>query len=73
MYHSPYIERHDPRGGGFLIPFLTGIAITAPLWFNQGPQFYPVPYPYPFPYFYPPQFGANAQASTNVYFNMQPY
>lgn len=41
-------------GGGFLLPFLTGAAISAPFWYlggvNKGQQMY---YPQPYPVFYP--------------------
>jgi hypothetical protein len=42
----------DQDRGGFILPLLAGVALTAPFWaggFNQ-PQPYPVPYPFPAPY-----------------------
>ncbi len=65
----PYLvstrEHHNQEHGnderiGFLLPFITGAAITAPLWYTAGinrpnynpPVYYPVPY-YP-PMYYQP-------------------
>ena len=59
------INDNERFGGGFLLPFLTGAAISAPFWYlggvNKGQQQYysqpyPVYYPYPVEYTqpYPP-------------------
>ena len=43
-------QNNDTRFGGFLLPFLTGAVVTAPLWFLSGQnryQTYPPYYPYP--------------------------
>ncbi|HEY8435783.1 MAG TPA: hypothetical protein VIK63_01860 [Haloplasmataceae bacterium] len=50
MHRSPPIRPPFHRGGGFLVPFLTGIALTAPLWLGS---FQSQPIPAPFPYYYP--------------------
>ncbi len=57
-YPTPYRDGHNVDGEGRFLPFLAGLAITAPFWaggFGFGrrccfPAPYPVPYPFPFPY-----------------------
>lgn len=47
--------RRDCDRGGFILPFLAGLAIAAPLYccrrYPPYPYPYPVPYPYPYPYY----------------------
>ena len=50
-------NNNERFGGGFLLPFLTGAAISAPFWYlggvNKGQQTYYQPQPYPvyYPYY----------------------
>ncbi|NLC94448.1 MAG: hypothetical protein GX676_02015 [Bacilli bacterium] len=50
MHYPAHLHNHDSR----FLPFLAGIAITAPLWFRRCcPPFFGYPFPTPFPYPYP--------------------
>lgn len=63
-HRPPHRPPHHVHGrGGFLLPFLAGLAITAPFWFGGHqsqiipapfPYYYPLPIPYGSPQF-PPQ------------------
>lgn len=50
--------RKDCDRGGFILPFLAGLAVATPLLCCRRPYPYPYPMPYPYPYPYPsPYYG----------------
>lgn len=51
-FHPPRRRPFPHQRGRFLLPFLTGVALTAPLWLGGGGGFQQ-PIPAPFPYYYP--------------------
>lgn len=55
---GPMNQPNDERffGGGFLLPFVAGAAISAPFWFTAGMNRPNYPVYYPVPYYTPPYY-----------------